>query len=65
VVGITQSVLAVIEGEVGLPMIVHGSPLKHGQDTHGLHTFLPTFGMDRVVGEPISSDSRAYSEEVM
>jgi len=54
-VGVAKGVLAVIEAEVGLPMIVHRSPLKGGQDTHSSHTFLPTFGMDTVVGEQLSA----------
>jgi hypothetical protein len=53
VVGIAKGMLALIEGEVGLSMIVHHSPFKNWQNTRGAHPFLSTFGMDRVVGEPL------------
>jgi hypothetical protein len=44
VVGIVQGVLEVIEGEVGMPMIVYRSPLEEGRIPIACMPFCPRSG---------------------
>ncbi len=42
---------ALIEGQIGLPVVMHSPTVEFRQDADGPHAFLATFGMYAVVGE--------------
>ena len=52
---IAEGMLAVVEGEVGLPMVMNGPAFELGQDAYGLHRLLSTFAVYGIVGEVVDA----------
>jgi hypothetical protein len=53
--GVAERMLAVVEGEVRLPMVMHRSAFKLRQDGDSSHALLTAFGMDSLVSQEISA----------